>query len=133
MEDFQDAAKRHLDDAELLFSQEPKRLANASHLFGVSAECALKAILDAKNKDSFNPKKSGHVPKLFTQFIHVTPNIDANLANSVSEISKLFSDWDVSQRYVPQSIFIESDIALQKNGATNALFLMKTYLSGGVL
>jgi len=43
--DFYDACKRHWNDAEHLFDQ--KRLANADHLFGLAAECALKAVMVA--------------------------------------------------------------------------------------
>ena len=43
-EDFLDAMDRHWRDAELLRSSE--RLANADHLYGLSAECGLKALLE---------------------------------------------------------------------------------------
>ena len=39
------ALQRHWEDAELLFSE--KRLANADHLYGFSAECGLKAVMEA--------------------------------------------------------------------------------------
>lgn len=42
-EDFFDAMDRHWHDAELLRSN--KRLANADHLYGLSAECGLKALM----------------------------------------------------------------------------------------
>lgn len=41
--DFLDAMDRHWRDAELLRRKE--RLANADHLYGLSAECGLKAIM----------------------------------------------------------------------------------------
>jgi hypothetical protein len=40
------AMKRHWRDAELLSSQDPKRLANADHLYGLAAECGLKALIE---------------------------------------------------------------------------------------
>ena len=42
--DFRDAAKRHWKDAEYLLEDE-RFAANADHLFGMSAECALKAVM----------------------------------------------------------------------------------------
>ena len=41
--DFRDAMDRHWQDAELL--RRNQRLANADHLYGLSAECELKAIM----------------------------------------------------------------------------------------
>ena len=41
--DFIDAADRHFEDADFLESN--GRVANADHLFGLSAECALKAVM----------------------------------------------------------------------------------------
>ena len=40
---FRDAAERHWADAGYLL--EDDRIANADHLFGLSAECALKALM----------------------------------------------------------------------------------------
>jgi len=41
--DFRDAAERHFEDAGYL--EAGNRPANADHLFGLSAECALKAVM----------------------------------------------------------------------------------------
>jgi len=43
--DFVDAHRRHWQDAELLFDQ--SRWANADQLYGFSAECGLKAMMQA--------------------------------------------------------------------------------------
>ena len=43
MLDYADATRRHWDDG--LFLLEDRRLANADHLFGLAAECALKAVM----------------------------------------------------------------------------------------
>ncbi len=40
--DFLDAHERHWQDAELLLTNQ--RLANADHLYGMSAECGLKRL-----------------------------------------------------------------------------------------
>ena len=41
--DFVDAHRRHWEDAELLFDHQ--RWANADQLYGLSAECGLKAVM----------------------------------------------------------------------------------------
>lgn len=41
--DFFNAHQRHWKDAELLYKE--KRWANADHLYGLSAECGLKAVM----------------------------------------------------------------------------------------
>ncbi|MDR3553905.1 MAG: hypothetical protein P4L55_04045 [Syntrophobacteraceae bacterium] len=41
--DFCDAAYRHFNDAKRLFDND--RMANADHLTGIAAECALKAVM----------------------------------------------------------------------------------------
>lgn len=41
--DFRDTSARHFEDAEILLAQ--TRAANADHLFGLSAECSLKAVM----------------------------------------------------------------------------------------
>ena len=43
--DFLDAHRRHLRDADYLFSA--SRLANADHLYGMAAECGLKRLMMA--------------------------------------------------------------------------------------
>lgn len=80
MDDYQDASNRHLHDAESLFAQIPKRLANASHLFGLSAECSLKAIARKFDPSAkFNGSK-GHLPGLFSELQNVSPKIGSNPA-----------------------------------------------------
>ena len=41
--DFRDAAERHYEDAGYLLADD--RLSDADHLFGLSGECALKAVM----------------------------------------------------------------------------------------
>jgi hypothetical protein len=43
--DFADAHRRHWEDAELLFAHD--RWANADQLYGFSAECGLKTVMQA--------------------------------------------------------------------------------------
>lgn len=132
MDDYRDAAKRHLDDANLLFAQDPQRLANASHLYGISAECSLKAVARKFNSSSQFGGKKGHIPSLFSELTNVAPGLAVNVA-LIAQICRLqpnFSSWDVSQRYEPQADFVSGTVSGQKTGATEAHLLMENCLSG---
>jgi hypothetical protein len=135
MEDYRDAAKRHLDDADLLFAQYPQRLANASHLYGISAECSLKAVVREFNPNvQFHGKKGlkGHIPSLFAELSNVAAGLvnGTELVNQIRRLEPHFSGWDVSQRYEPQANFVAGTVSAQKTGATKAHLLMTNCLSG---
>lgn len=132
MDDFQDAAKRHLDDAELLFAHNSSRLANASHLFGISAECSLKAIARKFNPTARFSGSKGHIPSFFSELCNVAPTLAGNivLAGQINGIQPAFSSWEVSQRYAPQADFAHPDVLLQQTGAKNAHLLMVNCLQG---
>lgn len=134
MDDFQDAAKRHLDDAELLFAHSSQRLANASHLFGISAECSLKAIarhLDPHLKFT-GGKKKGHIPSLFSELCNVGSCVSGNagLAGQINGLNPCFANWTVSQRYEAQSTFALAIVLQEQKGATDAYLLMNNCLLG---
>lgn len=58
-ENFLDAHHRHWDDAELLY--QAQRWANADHLFGVSAECGLKRLMEMMNNGALARDDRKHV------------------------------------------------------------------------
>lgn len=132
MEDFQDAAKRHLDDAELLFLQEPKRLANASHLFGISAECSLKTIVRQLNPNGKFYGSKGHIPALFAELSNIAPAFSGNpaLMGAIADLRAHFANWNMSQRYDVQTIFATSTVSSEYDGAKAAHLLMNNFLSG---
>ena len=132
MDDYRDAAKRHLDDADLLFAQNPQRLANASHLYGISAECSLKAVVRRFNPNARFYGNKGHIPSLFSELSNVAPGLanGTELVNQIRRLEPHFSGWDVSQRYEPQANFVAGTVSAQKTGATKAHLLMTNCLSG---
>lgn len=132
MEDYQDAANRHLDDAQLLFAHSSPRLANASHLFGISAECSLKAMARKFNPSAKFIGNKGHLPLLFSELSNVASALAGNavLASQIAEVSRYFSSWEVSQRYESQSTFVASVVLLEQKGASDAHLLMTNCLSG---
>ena len=132
MDDYQNASKRHLDDAELLFIQTPSRVANASHLFGVSAECSLKAIARNSNPTAVFGGRNGHIPQLFAELTNVAPAIFGNsdLVIDIGSIKGYFSSWKVEQRYHAQSNFVEATVTQEQIGANQAHLLMSNHLQG---
>lgn len=132
MDDFEDAAQRHLVDAQVLFAQTPPRLAGASHLFGLSAECALKAIARKCNPNASFRGTKGHLPKLLDELLNVAPTLTRNpqLVQQINRLKPDWSAWEVSQRYHAQSTFVAATVAQQEQGAKQAHLLMNNYLSG---
>ena len=105
--DYKNAARRNYEDAEILFNR--LRWANADQLYGLAAECGLKAVmvgLGARTKSRGDLKKhSVHINKLWNEFITF-----ANGRNGAQYVAYLsnnnpFQDWDVSQRYAKTSEF----------------------------
>lgn len=75
--DFRDAAERHWEDAGHLLAD--ARLANSDHLFGLSAECALKSVmleLGMRLKNNGKPEVpyAVHINKLWDEFITFAHN-----------------------------------------------------------
>lgn len=132
MDDHQNASERHLQDAELLFAHAPKRLANASHLFGLSAECSLKAIAKNFNSGATFGGSNGHIPRLFSELQNVSPAIGGNatLSNHIAAIRPRFMQWKVSQRYASQITFVQGTVADEQTGANEAHLLMTNCLKG---
>lgn len=135
MDDYPDAAERHLDDAELLFAQVPQRLANASHLFGMVAECSLKTIARAISPSVSFSGSSGRMPALFTELTTVASPVGSNpdLVKKISAIQPFFAQWKVAQRYANQTAFSTQAVTSQQAGAKQAILLMRNFLQGGVI
>ena len=105
MPDFSAAARRHLDDGDLLYEQ--SRFPNAVQLWAYGAECTLKALafkqhlftLDAKGKPTANfgqhlnqSKKS--VPDLLSLY-----NAAQAGTSPLPGPATAFEGWEVSARY----------------------------------
>lgn len=120
--DYFDAHERHWDDAQRLF--QAQRWANADHLYGMAAECGLKALMGKlSSQGALDPRQD---------FVHVMEDKKANTAWSRYQsylsghvlATKLslpmpnpFSDWLVSQRYAHQSNFDQARAQGHQTGA----------------
>ena len=111
--DFVDAHGRHWQDAEILFGQD--RWANADQLYGFSAECGLKAVMEAlgMNVDAIGrPEESKH--RKHIQDLWPIFQAFARERNGASYLSMLpsgspFADWSHHDRYAHQSYCQERD------------------------
>lgn len=120
--DFGDAATRHWEDAELLCNN--KRWANADHLYGVAAECALKAVmvmLGMQTKpDDGSPADPGHrrhIDCIWSVFESFAAGRSEGRYNEMLPPGTPFADWDVAQRYAAHYEFSKERVTLHRNAA----------------
>ncbi|MBF0336645.1 MAG: SAM-dependent methyltransferase [Nitrospirae bacterium] len=134
--DYRDAAQRHYEDAEYLLAD--ARLANADHLFGFSAECALKAVMLSlgmqfkQNKIPVEEKYRVHINNLWDEFRDFANN--RNGAHYVSMLpggSNPFATWDVSQRYDHRSDIIETIVGNHRQAAKIVKQVLDSAVSNG--
>ncbi len=112
---YPESAKRHLQDAEYLWdAHDAARLPNASQLFGLSAECALKAVLVGLGVPTHpthggvaDTHQYGHLPGLWQQFaVYAAGQLGGKyLAVLVppSGTGAPFATWSVNDRYAPDT------------------------------
>ena len=126
--DFLDATRRHWEDAELLRVEE--RWANADHLYGLSAECGLKALMQAFGMEMEaddqglydKPKKKGdqkHIDTLWKHYEHYRSTREGTkyLLPREYDDSNPFDDWSVHQRYVHRNQFDANRLQRHRSGA----------------
>lgn len=118
-EDFDDAHRRHWDDAEILFAK--GRLANADHLYGLSAECALKAMMRRldmpvdEGTGTLAARYREHLPKLWRLFVDLVSGrrgasrLEALLSEAFRDCTP-FSDWRIADRYASAKHFQHSNV-----------------------
>jgi hypothetical protein len=129
MEDYADAAERHFDDAKLLHTQVPSRLANASHLYGFAAECALKSMIRKTAPNAAFYGQKGHFPLLLTEFQnHSIANNNADLVRSVKQAAIGLDKWSINQRYNEQSTFVAQIVDAEAVSAQELLALSRDHL-----
>lgn len=131
---FREAAQRHYGDATQLLSL--GRLGGADHLYGLSAECALKAILVGLRVLPADgpPQKSRyrkHINELWAEFA-LYMGTQGRSAYALPAQSP-FDDWGVEQRYEGDAAFTAPMVHAHQAGATTAAQLMQHALLNGDL
>lgn len=136
--DFRDAAERHFEDAGYL--EAGNRPANADHLFGLSAECALKTVMQglgmALRSDGAPDQKQYrvHINHIWGEFAAFSQNRSgAKYSSYIDPMNNSFSDWDVSQRYCHRNDITSDMLTRHKEGAEQTKQMLDTAILDGVV
>ncbi len=113
--DFRDASERHWDDSGTCSPD--TRLANADHLVGLAAECALKAVMQGlgmplRGDGAPAERRLGNISiwcGMNSLLSRRTPE-GAHYVATLSGNLNPFSDWDVNQRYSHRIDFNEANV-----------------------
>jgi len=98
------AARRHLDAAEALYESGNRRHV-AGYLYGIAAECALKAMLQEAGQRPLGSDKRrhdpfyAHFPELKTQLQDLQLGRGAATLRKFIESPSFMSQWDTDMRY----------------------------------
>ena len=118
--------------------QEHERLANADHLFGVAAECGLKALMLALGMATKHgiPRQryhKVHIDSLWDEFIAFTGGRGGARYALRLDSDNPFCDWRVSQRYCHRSGFFADDVNSHTQAAGVVMRLLDEALLDGVV
>ena len=140
--DYTGSARRHFTDAETLLTS--GRTANAGQLFGLVAECGLKAMLVAckvqTDADGSIPKCHAlrqHVPNLVCRVVsqgHLIP--DGRLATAYMATMpslNMFGDWMIDHRYWRDPALPLKSVAGWRIAAKEVLAMLDQATEDGVL
>jgi len=90
--DYADAAVRHYQDGDTLLQKQ--RYPNATHLFGLAAECALKTLLAKIPGAQGVPHR--HLPKLRDDALRMLSRRSNNGVRQLLNRSDYMVDWDIA-------------------------------------
>ena len=137
--DFREAAERHWTDGDSLFRS--SRLANADHLLGLAAECALKAVMQAlgmplhpDGRPVDKQHHQVHINKLWDEFVTFAhARGGARYALTLGAVPNPFADWDVAQRYDHSSSIGAGQAARHQSAAQTARQVLEQAILDGVV
>lgn len=124
--DYGSASRRHWNDAVLLGQN--NRLPNADQLYGLSTECALKAVMVAcgaaatPSGDLQVREHRVHIAELWPEYHAVVHGrtLHRYLAPLSSFADNPFSEWSVEQRYYRESALAGGATRVQHEKASRA-------------
>lgn len=132
--DFVDAHRRHWDDAELLLGNE--RWANADQLYGFSAECGLKAVMqamgmpvDAAGTPSERYRK--HVRELWPEFRSFAAGPGGARYSSRLPKDNPFTDWSHHDRYAASTAFRKTNVEPHREAARKVRDMVRLAMQDG--
>ena len=121
--DFVDAHRRHWTDAELLFHHD--RWANADHLYGFSAECGLKAVMQACEMlqvdqitgTPVDPRHRKHAQEIWPIFQSFVETLEDSEYLDRLPPGEPFADWSHHDRYAHGGYCGRSDVEAHREAA----------------
>lgn len=135
--DFVDAHERHWLDAELLWQHQ--RWANADQLYGLSAECGLKALMQQfgmqwnhKHDAPLDSKDKVHANKAWDRYEAYRGGHPKGAAYALPA-NNPFDDWDMSQRYAPSTAIDVTRAHAHRTGAELVMQRIKQATQDGLL
>ena len=135
--DYLDAMERHWEDAELFWNQEPKRLANADQLYGLVAECGLKALMTKLVRGYFdhnlgrpsNRADLVHADGIWSCYMNYSQGgAAARYALPTNTNINPFGQWEIDDRYANRTHFFQARV----NGHRNAAITVKNLVDKAV-
>lgn len=118
MENYKEAALRHLKDSESLYAQ--KAYDNAGHLIGFAAECAIKHKIELSGDKGDNPK--AHFPAIIMAAKkRLTGRKNISISQILSSKIPILNGWDVNARYYNTGT-VSKELVAKWIGETKRLF-----------
>ncbi len=122
--DYFDAMKRHWEDAELLWNQNPVRFANADQLYGLVAECGLKALMtklvpyffDNIQQRPSDPLDMKHANLIWGRYLHYSQGSSA-ARYALPPNTNPFGQWEIDDRYANRIHFVHARVEAHRNAA----------------
>lgn len=133
---FREAALRAYDDARRLerHAPPPSRLGTIDHLYGIAAECALKAVLEGLGAFVPNPYPPKpfkvHIEQLWDEYATF---VSGRAAAFVLPPVNAFSAWKADHRYEGDATFSAGRLAVHHEGAITAMLVLDQAISAGVV
>ena len=135
--DYNDAHCRHWQDAELL--RVHRRWANADQLYGFSAECGLKAVMQALGMpvdDTGRPQADEHrkhVQALWPVFLSFAVENDGAHFATLLPVTNPFGDWSHHDRYAASRHFGSDRVEVHREAALRVCEMVTRATRDGLL
>ena len=117
-EAYAEAAIRCYDDGDSLF--QGHSYPNASHLFGLSAECALKLLLSRLPGDRELPRR--HLPTLRDDVLRTLSRRGHNGVRLLLNGATYMEGWEIANRYWPDAAFTRRQCASYRDHSRRTLY-----------
>lgn len=124
--DLSAAAQRHLDAAEKLARAQREDV--AGYLYGIAAECALKAMAKTLPTGRSDDIFYAHFPELRTRLRDLLQGRMAQPLLQLIRDDSFMNEWDIRMRYAPANAVREKPIERWAQQARRAVSSMGAYV-----